>query len=319
METKPEIKTHKYSFEDRSAFPFCYIMIGIPFLFFLFFWVYINIDSIFLAFKDSDGNFGFSNFGTVYKAFVDKDMYGWNLSKVLLRSFLLWFFADVVVIVPSLFSSYVLFKKIKGAFVFRIILMIPGVLAGLVWITLMKYMVSLGGPVMTILQKLGVKFSADVLESGLLGSSQTAFLTVLLLLIAPRIISFNLVISGAYARIPQELFEVGRLEGLNFISEFFKIAMPLVWSTFIVLLISNLASIFTVDGGVFLYTMGAHETATMGFYIYYLTYSIAGSADVHTPFYGYPAAIGVTLTCITVPIVLFGKYVLERAVEPVEY
>lgn len=313
------VKKQKYSFEDRNAFPFCAVMIGIPLLFFIVFWVYVNIDSVLLAFKDVDGNFTFANFGTVFKAIKDEDMYGWNLGEILLRTVILWFLVDVVCVIPSMFSSYVLYKKIKGAFVFRIILMVPTILAGIVWVMVMKYMVSIGGPVMTILQKLGVKFSADVLESGLLGSSQTAFLTVLLLLIAPRLISFNLVISGAYARIPQELFEVGRLEGLNFISEFFKIAMPLVWSTFVVLLISNLASIFTVDGGVFLYTMGAHETATMGFYIYYLTFSIAGSADVHTPFYGYPAAIGVTLTCITVPVVLFGKYVLERAVEPVEY
>ena len=84
-------------------------------------------------------------------------------------------------------------------------------------------------------------------------------------------------------------------------------------------MISNLAVIFTFDGNIFLYTKGTNETGTMGFYLYYLTWQLAGSADTMKAFYGYPAAIGVTLTVMTVPVVLLGKYVLERAFPPVEY
>ncbi len=318
MENKG-VKKHIYSFEDRNAFLFCYIIIGIPLLFFIVFWVYVNFDSILLAFKDVDGNFALGNFVTVFNALKDKDMYGWNLGNVLLRTVLLWFLVDVVCVVPSMFSSYVLYKKIKGAYVFRTILMIPTILSGIVWVMVMKYMVSLDGPVMTILQNIGVNFSPDVLESGLLGSSESAFITICILNIFPHIVSFNLIISGAYARIPEELFEVGKLEGINFIREFFKVAVPLIWPTFVVAITTNLATIFTFEGGVFLYTMGAHETGTMGFYIYYLTYNIAGSADSMTPFYGYPAAVGVFLTAVTIPVVLLGRFVLGRAVEQVEY
>ncbi len=313
------IKRHKYSFEERNAFLFCYVMVGLPFLFFLVFWVYINFSSISLAFQDANGNFTFENFKTVFNAFKTEDMYGWNLGKVLGRTILLWFLVDVVCVIPSMLTSYVLYKKIWGAPIFRVILMIPSILAGIVWVMVMKNMVNLNGPVITILQKFGVEFSQDVLESGLLGSTETAFTTLVFLNIFPHIISLNLIVSGAYARIPTELFEVGRLEGFNFIKEFFMLAVPLVWPTVVVSMITNLATIFTFDGSVFLYTMGARETATMGFYIYYMTYQIAGSADYMNPFYGYPAAMGVTLTCITVPMVLFGKFFLEKLIEPVEY
>ncbi len=313
------IKRHKYSFEERNAFLFCYVMVGLPFLFFLVFWVYINFSSISLAFQDANGNFTFENFKTVFDAFRTEDMYGWNLGKVLGRTILLWFLVDVVCVIPSMLTSYVLYKKIWGAPIFRVILMIPSILAGIVWVMVMKNMVGLGGPVITFLQKFGVEFSQDVLESGLLGSTETAFTTLVFLNIFPHIISLNLIIAGAYARIPTELFEVGRLEGVNFIKEFFIVAVPLVWPTVVVSMITNLATIFTFDGSVFLYTMGARETATMGFYIYYMTYQIAGSADYMNPFYGYPAAMGVTLTCITVPMVLFGKFFLEKLIEPVEY
>ncbi len=318
METK-NIKKHKYSFEERNAFLFNYILIGVPFLFFLVFWLYVNLDSILMAFKDANGAFTFDNFKTVYKSFLTEDMYGWNLGKVFGRTILLWFLVNVVCVIPSMFSSYVLYKKIPGASIFRVMLMIPVILAGIIWVMVMKYMVGLNGPVMTVLQKIGVEFAPEILESGLLGSEKSAFITLCLLNMFPHFISLNLIISGAYAKIPNDLFEVGRLEGLTFIKEFMKISVPLIWPTVVVSMITNFATVFTFDGGVFLYTQGARETATMGFYIYYMTYMIAGSASTMNPFYGYPAAVGVTLTAMTVPVVLFGKYFLEKLIEPVEF
>ncbi len=316
---KNTTKKHKYNFEDRNAFLFCYIILGIPFLFFLFFWVYINFNSILLAFQDANGVFTLDNFKTVFDAFSGQDMYGWNLSAIFGRTLALWFLVDVVCVLPSMLSSYVLYKKIWGASIFRVILMIPTMLAGIIWVMVMKNMVDIGGPVMTVLEKLGVNFSQDVLENGLLGSNKTAFITIIFLNMLPHLIGFNLIISGAYARIPGDLFEVGKLEGLNFIKEFVIIAIPLVWPTVVISLVTNLAVMFTFEGNVFLYTMGTRDTATMGFYLYYMTFQIAGSAATMNPFYGYPAAVGVVLTAITVPTVLFGKLFLEKLVEPVEF
>ena len=168
-------------------------------------------------------------------------------------------------------------------------------------------------------ERFGVEMPLDVQTNGLLFSSKTAWPTIMLINIVPHLIGFNMIITGAYARIPEQLFEVGRLEGFKFISEFFRVAVPLVWQTVVVCMISNLAVIFTYHGDVFLYSKGTNDTGTMGFYLYYLTWQLAGSADTMNAFYGYPAAIGVTLTFMTIPIVLFGKYVLERAFPPVEY
>ena len=316
---KDKVKAHKYNFEDRNAFLFCYVMIGLPLIFFIVFWVYVNVDSILLAFKDANGVFTLANFGTVFDAFVNVDMYGWNLGSMLGRTVLMWFCINILCVLPSMFSSYVLYKKILGAFIFRIIFMIPTILAGIVWVMVMKHMVGLGGPIMEAMEALGIPISEEAQYNGLLGATASAFWTILFLNIFPKIIGFNIIITGAYARIPEDLFEVGRLEGVGFIKEFFKVSVPLIWPTIIVAMITNFATICTFEGGVFLYTKGNYETATMGFYIYYMTFMISGSADVMTPFYGYPAAVGVVLTCITIPIVLFGKYVLERAVETVEY
>lgn len=312
-------KKYKFNMEDRQAAWFCYIMVGLPFLFFLVFWVYVNISSIYLAFVDSFGEISLKNFGMVINGIKDKDMYGWNLGQVFGRTIRLWFYVNILCVLPSMFSSYVLYKKIIGAYVFRVIFMIPTILGGLVWVMIMKNMVASTGPVIPVLESLGIDFNNGVLESGLLGDVSSAFPTVAIINVLPHIVGFNIIITGAYARIPTELFEVGKLEGHGFINEFFTVSVPLIWPTIVISMITNLASIITFDGNMFLYTKGQNETATMGFYIFYMTQQIAGSADVMNPFYGYPAAVGVFVTVITVPIVLFGKYVLEKAVETVEY
>ena len=318
-ERRKSLFKQKYNFEDRNAFVFCYIMIGLPLASFCLFWVYTNFSSIMLAFQDPQGNPTFDNFETVFNAFIHKDMYGWNLTEILGRTVHLWFWIYVACVLPGMFSSYILYKKMPGHYIFRVIFMIPSILGGMVWVIIMKYLVAVGGPVEMLAGKLGMELSLEVKTYGFLFSKQTAWPTIMVINILPHVIGFNMIITGAYARIPEQLFEVGRLEGLNFISEFFLIAVPLVWQTVVVCMITNLAVMLTFDGNVFLYTQGTNETGTMGFYLYYLTWQLAGSADTMNAFYGYPAAIGVTLTFMTIPIVLLGKYGLEKAFPPVEY
>lgn len=318
-EQRKSLLKQKYNFEDRNAFVFCYIMVGLPLVSFCLFWVYTNFSSIMLAFQDPQGNYTFNNFKTVFNAFIHEDMYGWNLTDILGRTVHLWFWIYVACVLPGMFSSYILYKKMPGHYIFRVIFMIPSILGGMVWVIIMKYLVAVGGPVEMIAGKLGIELPLEVKTYGLLYSKETAWPTIMIINILPHVIGFNMIITGAYARIPEQLFEVGKLEGLTFISEFFRVAVPLVWQTVIVCMITNFAVMFTFDGNVFLYTQGTNETGTMGFYLYYLTWQLAGSADTMNAFYGYPAAIGVTLTFMTVPVVLLGKYGLEKAFPPVEY
>lgn len=314
-----------YSLEDRHAIVFCLIMIGIPFVAFLVFWAYVNFSSILLAFQDDYGKFTFDNILQVFKTFTGEteELYiesipKQSLGSILGRTVLLWFLVNVVCVLPSMISSYILFKKILGHYVFRMIFMIPSILAGIVWVSIMKKMIDPNGPVIAFGKILGINFSADVLRSGLLVSLETSFATIVVLNVLPHIVGFNIIISGAYARIPGELFEVGRLEGLGFIKEFFLVSVPLIWPTVVVCMIGNFASVFTFDGQVYLYTELQYNTGTIGSYLYLLTAKISNSNQAVNS-YGYPAAVGVVLTAMTIPVVLIGKYGLEKAVEPVEY
>ena len=165
-----------------------------------------------------------------------------------------------------------------------------------------------------LFQHLGITVQQEVINSsGYLGYNGTAFTTICILNALPKVVGFNILITGAYARIPNELFEVGKLDGHGFIREFFTVSVPLVWPTIVVSMISNLSTVFTFEGSVLLYTAGDADTATLGYYLTRLTMDISSAAETGgVTNYGYPAALGLLTTAITIPTVLFGKFCLEK-------
>lgn len=311
----------KYNFEDRNAFLFCYMCLFLPFVFFLVFYVYVNIDNILVAFTDPYGKVSFENFQRVWEGFTDKDDQGWNLLQVTWRSVSIYLLGWLFTF-PTLLSCYVLYKKIWGHYVFRSIFMIPTILGGLAMVMIYKYMINpgivygTGGPILMLANQI-FDLPEEALRDGLLKNSETAWPTLLCLHFIPNIIGFNMVQTGAYARIPGELYEVGRIDGLDFIREFATIAIPLTWSTLVIGFTTGIATIFTKDVGVFLYTQGQYDTATMGFYIYWRTYLIAENGS--TTAYGYPAALGLTITAATIPLVLGMRKLTSSLVEEVTY
>ena len=307
-----------YSGLERRDFLFVYLLVLFPVVQFLIFWFYVNASSIALAFQDNMGAFTFTNFEMVFQGFVDKDMLGVNLGKSLLRSFILWIVGEGLVFPISLITTYVLTKKIAGHYVFRVIYYIPGLMGSIIWTLLIKEMVSYSGPITKLLVSLGTELPSGALKNGLLRHEDTAFITLLTVRSIMGIVGNNAVLTGAYTHVPDELFESAELDGAGFFTQLFQIAIPCIWSTICTLLTFALCSIFTCDYNVWLFTdgTGGYETSTIGFQLFNLTYRL--STGTGSTGYGYPAALGVTLTLMTLPIVLVGKNLLEKASENVE-
>ena len=307
-----------YSRLERRDFLFAYLVVLFPVAQFLVFWVFVNASSIALAFQDGAGDFTFLNFKTVYNAFIDKDMLGINLGKSLGRSFLLWVIGEGFIFPVSLITTYVLTRKILGHYIFRIIYIIPSLMGAIIWTLLIKEMLSYSGPITKMLLELGVELPFGAKKNGLLRHEDTAFISLVLVRSVMGIVGNNAVLTGAYTRVPDELFESAELDGAGFFTEMFRIAIPCIWSTICTLLTFSLCSIFTCDYNVYLFTdgTGGYETSTIGFQLFNLTYRLStGSGSTG---YGYPAALGVVLTLMTLPVVLSGKALLERMSENVE-
>ena len=307
-----------YSRLERRDFLFAYLVVLFPVAQFLVFWFYVNVSSIGLAFRDGMGNLTVANFEMVWRGFIDKDMLGINLLDSLGRSFTLWIIGEGILFPITLITTYVLTKKIAGHYVFRIIYYVPGLMGSIIWTLLIKEMVGYSGPITKLLLSLGTELPMTAKKNGLLRSEETAFMTLILVRSVMGVVGNNAVLTGAYTRVPDELFESAELDGAGFFTQMFGIAIPCIWSTICTLLTFALCSVFTCDYNVWLFTdgTGGYGTSTIGFQLYNLTYRL--STGIGSTGYGYPAALGVTLTVLTLPIVLIGKYLLEKASENVE-
>ena len=321
MPKKSFIKKN-YSKLERQDFLFAYLMVLFPVAQFAVFWVFVNASSIALAFQHpTTGALSLTNFKTVYNAFMSSDVFGINLGKSLLRSFVLWIIGEGFIFPVSLITTYVLTRKILGHYVLRLIYIVPSLMGAIIWTLLIKEMLSYSGPItkglVIICEKLGTELPFGAKKNGLLRHEDTAFISLILVRSIMGIVGNNAVLTGAYTRVPDELFESAELDGAGFFTELFMIAIPCIWSTICTLLTFSLCSIFTCDYNVYLFTdgTGAYETSTIGFQLFNLTYRLSQGSSNN---YGYPAALGVVLTVMTLPVVLVGKSMLEKMSENVE-
>lgn len=121
-----------------------------------------------------------------------------------------------------------------------------------------------------------------------------------------------LLLSGALARIPVEVLESARLDGIGTGRELVSMIVPLVWPTMSTILILNMTGLFGASGPILLFTKGQWGTSTIGYWIFDKVAFVGISA------YNEVAAAGLIFTAIGVPIIMFFKWLLER-IPAVEY
>jgi len=311
-------KIAKYSGFERRKFPFIYLFIAFPVLQFLVFWVYVNFSSIVLAFQDGNGNFTWDCFEMVFRALKEPQDYNLSLSlwETMKRSLFLWGLDFFILFPIGVTTTYVLYRRVWGHYIFRICYIIPSLMGAVMWTQLLCYMMQSGGVITELVKALNL-VPGESFTNGLMSSPKTAFPAIVSIKVVMSLVGNNAVLTGAFSRVPDEIYESAELDGAGFWRTFISIAVPCVWSTIATLMTFSLCSFLTADYNVFLFTGGAgvNDTSTVGFLLYSLTLDISKGGD---PFYGYPAALGVFLTCLTLPIVLIGRKIIDGIFVDVE-
>lgn len=311
-------KINKYSSFERKKFPFVYLLIAFPVIQMAVFWFYVNLSSIGLAFKDSSGHIGFNAFKEVFAVLGGRKSFGFSVPSMLGKSVFIWVSNNIVLNVIGIFSTFILTKHMIGSKFFRVCYMLPGLLGAVVFVSIMQELYADDGVFVAFIQKLNIKVPFSIIREGFLGSEKTAFTTLMVEMYIWNLASGGLILSGAYMRIPQEIFESASLDGCGFFREAFSIAVPCVWPTLSTMMIFSLCSFFTADYTMYLYSngTGARGMNSIGFYMYYLQLQIK---DGNTELYSYASAFGLTLSLMTLPIVFFGRKVLSKFIETVEF
>lgn len=304
LKLKNPLKTKK---QKDLAFVIC--MLAIPVAHFFVFWLFVNLRSILYAFQQETGGqivYTLNNFKNIIRDVSSGE--GNIISESVFNSFKFLFLSVFVSTPICVFFSFVLYKKIPGHGVFRVIFFLPAIISQVILSTIFTYFINPGGPLNAILGIFGI--AEDSIPQWL-GDPKYALLTVMVFTIWSGIGAGMVVYSGTIARIPGDIMEYDKLEGVGIFREFFQIVIPLIWPTLSTMLVLTLAGMAALGGQVMLLTEGKFGTYTIGYFIF--------RSMKYSSSYYYPSALGLMTTAILFPIVMLVKNIFNRFWADVQY
>lgn len=286
----------KMSSKKRKKLFFVAVMLSIPVLHWFVFWLYVNLNSILMAFQLPTGEWSLLSLKTVLREISAGD----STLRVSITNTLLYFFKDILMLPFQLLIAYFLYRKILFYKGFQVIFYLPAIISGVALTTVFSNFIAPSGP----LGKLFLSFGIELPE--LLADSDYATSTILFFTIWTSWGGQMLLLSGALSRIPVEVLESARLDGINTGKELIHMIVPLVWPTMSTILILNMTGLFGASGPILLFTKGGWGTSTIGYWIFDKVAFVGISA------YNEVAAAGLIFTAIGVPVIMFFKWLIER-------
>jgi ABC-type sugar transport system permease subunit len=283
---------------------FVYLLIALPLIEFFTIYVYTNVDSFFLAFKRNGEFAGWVNFEMLWN---EVRAPGSDLL-IAIRNTFIYFGADLVLFVWSIFLSYFFYKKIAAYKAFRFILYMPAIISPVVFVSLFQNITNPNGAIETIIKM----FNPDFKMPSLLFRSETATWTMVVYVIWMGWTKNMLYLGGSLARIPVEVLESARLDGVGPWTELTKILVPLLLPTLSTLLLLDVVGILSSSGPILLFTKGAYETTTISYWMFTLVYATGENA------YAKASAAGMCLTIIMFPVVYTMRWLIGK-IDSVEY
>ncbi|MBO5479796.1 MAG: sugar ABC transporter permease [Clostridia bacterium] len=283
---------------------FVYCLIALPLIEFFTIYVYVNIDSFFLAFQRGGKFAGLENF----KMLWDEIRADNSTILVAIKNTFIYFGADLILFVWSIFLSYFFYKKILGYKFFRFVLYIPAIISPVVFVVLFKNLTSVNGAIALIIKN----FNPDFRMPNLLARSETATWTMVVYVLWMGWTKNMLYLGGSLARIPLEVLESARLDGVGPWVELTKILVPLLLPTLSTLLLLDVVGILSSSGPILLFTKGDYNTTTISYWMFTLVYNTGDDQYVKA------SAAGVCLTLIMFPVVYTMRWLIGK-IDSIEY
>lgn len=286
-------------------------MLIFPIAQFLVFYVYVNFNTILLAFQEysnASGGYGydvkfagFDNFVSVIKMLGTGD----NISMIW-NSLIVYLVSMLVGTTLALFFSYYIYKKYLLAGLFQVFLFLPQVLSSVVLSLLFKYMVTDGYMALTGATR------------GLLDATETQFGTLLFFHIWVSFGANILIYSGAMSGINESIVESAQLEGVNTLQEFWYITLPMIFPTFITFLVTGIAGIFTAQLNLYTIYENNAPIETVGYFLYFQSVHSGLVPQFNTAMneaylsYSEITAFGLMITLVVVPTTMLVRKLLTK-------
>ncbi len=289
--------------------------ISIPIIHFIIFTLYVNADTVLLSFERFDlqtRKYRWVHFENYIEFFEGFNKPGSVFAKAIRNSILFFLLNDFVILPLSFIFAFFMYKKIPFANGYRIIFYLPSIISPVVLTMLFSFMFDSSiGIVDSLLRVLGL--GAKIPELGWFGDSKTAMPILLVYCVWSGIGANIVLISGAMSRIPQEIIEAGKLDGLSMFKEMIYITLPLTGSLLATLWMMGVPVIFTFFLTPMLITNGGPDGETYTIAMYIVT-SIRNDNNITMG-----ATVGVICAIVGTPIVVILRKVIDRLFPAYEY
>ncbi|MBQ4268040.1 MAG: sugar ABC transporter permease [Clostridia bacterium] len=296
---KAKRKKHK-----TGQIVFATVMLAIPVLQYIVFYIGVNFNSILMAFqvyeRTSEGwvsSFaGLHNFAEVFDKIFGKDAV--ELKAAFGNSFKLCFMNLFLKTPIALLFSYYICKKLFLHKAYRTVLFLPNIISAATLVIMFKYFVD-GG----LLQYTG---------EGLIANQNRAVLVFYWIWSSLGITV--LVYSNAMGKVDASIVESARLDGAGPAREFISIYLPIIFPSIVTFIVSTLSAMFIDQMNLFsFYTNYANtEHETIGYYLYRQTQRATIGGEITKDAFPLLSAFGLLLTFICAPITLGMRALLMR-------
>ena len=295
----------------KASTIFVIVMLSYSVLHFLLMWVGVNFNSILLSFKSYNRNGTYSwltgenffqNFQLIFTN-ISKDV---NNYRSMLFSSLAYFVVSCFVTLPiSLFFSYFIFKKILANGFFKVVFFLPSIIPLIILTTIYAITVGNDGPIGQLLNAMGIE------SANLFLTHKSASWMIWIFCVWAGIGYDVILLTAGMSRIPRDILESCKMDGVPSFKEFIRIVIPLTWSTISTLFIFGMMSVFTVFLQPFYLAPAQNTTWTIGTNIYFASKDFRALNG--------PAALGLFYSLIGAPIIVGTRSLLNRFFGEVSY
>ena len=221
------------------------------------------------------------------------------------NSLLLYVLRMAVGMSLALIFSYYIYKKFMLTQLFRVMLFLPTIISSVVLTLLYEYVVE------------DVYVALSGVQYGLMTTNK---MEVVIFYNLWTGFGMNILMySGAMSGINESISESAQLDGVNVVSEFIYITLPMIFPTIITFLVMGISAIFTDQMGLFTFFKDASPFQTIGYFIYVQSLNsnlippktIAEKEMIYLS-YSEISALGLMITALILPLSLTVRHLLEK-------
>lgn len=320
---KSKLKRPFYKTQKFRTGVFLVTLLIIPLIHFIVFWVYVNIGTIFSTFQHWNALkgemewYGLRRYVEMFKGYVlgiDKSTGKWftNPNMNIFWNSFRAIVINVIIFPITILASYAFYKKIPHEKYFRICFYLPSMISITVLALMYRNMFNVDfGPITLLFKKL-----FGYTPQWLATDSKAMWNLIYIFCIWIGLGGHVIMISGAMMRIPADIAEYSRLEGVGFWRELWQIVLPLVMPTVSVYIIGIITSVFglTMQPYLIAKTPGVNNKYyTVGWYIFGSVQGSSTSGMLNA------STLGMILTLFMLPIVVVSKKMLKLLTPDVQF